>query len=45
MKNIKFVLENPKKLGSLTYDSCITKTHIIRLLMQLYDSMNIHVLY
>ena len=40
-----FFIKKPKKLGSLTYGTCIKKIHIIRFLMQLYASRNIHFLY
>jgi hypothetical protein len=38
-------IENPNKLGSLAYATCIKKTHIMRFLMRLYVSRNIHFLY
>jgi len=38
---IKFSLKKIKKLGSLSYDTCIEKTHIISFLMLLLSSKNI----
>ena len=38
-------IKKPKKLGSLTYGTCIKTNHMIRFLMQLYGSRNNHFLY
>jgi hypothetical protein len=43
--NVNFFIKKPKKLGSLTYGTCIKTNHTIRFLMQLYASRNIHFLY
>jgi len=42
---IIFLIKKSQKVGNLSYDTCIRKTHIIRFLMLLLSSINIHFTY